>query len=833
MAKPADNKPPAGDAPTSAPDGAPKKPLFVRTPLRGARDLWQLPVLFAGLALIVSGVLVWIRGVPGPDFRAALDDASALIERQQYDASLQILNGPLREEIGTPKATEELRAEYHALRADALYLAQKAAPPVSPGAARTNNTNIVEEYEQAHHAAEHTLTPRRRAFLAETLLDLGEREKAIEEIESLPDDEAPRRQRLLKRVITELLATDDRDAVHHAEELIEALRRDRALSEDDRLWSIARRSSLDLAHGRPGRVIDGLLPEIQRLESRTTREAGELFLLLGRAYLETGDPEKARETLAFAERILPPGDEARGLSDVLLARIAQSRGEAEEARDRFASVSERFPGTPTQLAALLGLGETEADLSRFPESIEAFRLLTELLPKHASAEGVTPAIASASAAQRARARAAAEDFEGAVAYAQLALAAHPADRAPADAVVHAADAHSDLARHLLGDGQDDSPITRVPPDALESARRHFESARALYERHVERAMVDAPETATESLWKAADAADRAGDLDDAIRLFTQFTQSRRGDPRALQGAFRLARAFQAKGAYDTAITIYEEIIRANPGSDEAYRAYVPLAQSHILAGKEGSEQKAEDRLLQVIGGRLFQPTSPQFRDALVELGRLYLRTARYADAIERLDEALQRYPADAQTARLRFDLADANRLSAAQLEKRLSEAMPLTERSEIERTRLDRLNRALDLYAQVRTDIELVPPERLEELDRLMLRNTIFYRADCAYDLADYDAAIKFYDAAAQRYASDPASLVAMVQIVNCYASLGKWREARTAHERAKARLKELPEDAWKTAAAPMDRRHWERWLDASMRLDQADARADAEPPAP
>lgn len=802
-----------------------------RVPLRVPRDLWQVPVLLLGLALAVAGVAVWIRGAPGPDFRAALNDANTLIERQEYTRALEILNGPVRNEIGGTDAAPEIRAEFHALRADALYLAQKESPPATPQAARTNNTTILAEYEEAGHADEHLITPRRRAFIAETLLDLGRRDEALHELESIPAAESERRHRLLKRVIDDLLASSDRADTRRAENLIEDLRKDRALPEGDRLWITGRHAGIRLSRGDAEAVINELLPEIQRLESRDGPEAGELFLLLGRAYLEEGQPERAREQLALAERVLPPGNERRGLADVLLARIAQNAGEAEEARDRFASVAERFPDTPTQLVALLGLAETEADLGRFDESLDAYRRLNEQLPKHAGIDSVTPQVAEASAAQRLRARLSAEDLARAVDFAEVALQAHPERAAPPEALARLADAHAAFARSLVGaHDEETAPIPTAGAEDLETARRHFERAREFYERHAREAMVEDPDGALRSLWNAADSADHAGDLDGAVRLFTQYAQSRRGDPARLQAQFRLARAFQAKGEFETAINLFEEIIRTNPGSDEAYRAYVPLAQSHILAGHEGGEAKAEERLLQVVSGRLFQPTSPQFRDGLIELGRLYLSTGRYADAIERLDEALRRYPEDANGPRLRFDLADANRLSAALLEKRLGEAMPLTERAEVERIRLERLHNALALYAQVRADLESVPPERLSPLERVTLRNTIFYRADCAYDLGQFDDAIKFYDAAAQRYASDPASLVAMVQIVNCYASLGKWREARTAHERARARLKELPEGSWQAAAVPMDRRHWERWLEASMRLDQADARADAEP---
>lgn len=56
-----------------------------------------------------------------------------------------------------------------------------------------------------------------------------------------------------------------------------------------------------------------------------------------------------------------------------------------------------------------------------------------------------------------------------------------------------------------------------------------------------------------------------------------------------------------------------------------------------------------------------------------------------------------------------------------------------------------------------------------------------------AFDLKDYETAIRHYDAARERYPKDPASLVAMIQIVNAYIELGDTQRAQTANYRAKA----------------------------------------------
>ncbi len=100
-----------------------------------------------------------------------------------------------------------------------------------------------------------------------------------------------------------------------------------------------------------------------------------------------------------------------------------------------------------------------------------------------------------------------------------------------------------------------------------------------------------------------------------------------------------------------------------------------------------------------------------------------------------------------------------------------------------------------------------------DDVERLYHKLSHFYRADCCYDLANYDEAIRLYDAAAFHYQDDPASLSAYVQIVNSYCALGKFAEAKTANERAKVLLKKIPADAFANGSFAMPREYWQEWL--------------------
>ncbi len=827
--------------PTPQPDPTPAaEPAPPPAPSRGWRDAWQIPVAILGLVMLALGIASAIKRAPGPDFDGVLNDAEVRISHQDPAAALDILNGPIVDAIGKPgAASPELLARFHALRGESLFLAHREnrAPMSTPGA-RANNTRTLGELEKAGHLDLHQMTPRRMAFIAETLLDLDRVDEAVGHLERLPIEEIERRRRLYKRIITEGLAGTPAYRTR-ALRVLDRFREDEGLTERDRVWAIVRYQRAALERGQADRVIDEVLPEIPRLEAPESSEAADLHLLLGDAYFQIGNIEQSRTHLSLAESILSPGDERRGRIDQSLARIAQSKGEIEEARDRYASVVERFPGSDAHAEALLGLGETEADLGHPAESLLAYRTLVDRLQEQGRAGTVTPERAEESMEQRHRVRAAAGDLDTALEYADLIVRAYKANHVPASALLRLAETHRDIAAKLVGgftagdEYESAGKLSLLDPAQVEQARVHLTQSGQAYEKHARAAMVASPEEASASLWNAADALDRAGEQNEAVRLFTEYSHNRRQDPRQLESKYRLGRCFQSLNQYTTAISLFEEVIRANPGSDEAFRSYVPLAQCYLLASNDADSDKAEALLLQVLDGRLFKPDAPQFKRALLELGQLYLRVARFPDAMTRLHEATERYPDSPEETRLRFDLADANRLSAAEVDRQLKEALPVSERAGLERLRTDRLKAALDLYEEVRARLDNANPTRLTPLQRIILRNATLYRGDCAFDLGDYELAIRHYDAAAQRLANEPSSLVPMVQIVNCYAALGRLPEARTAHERAKARLKEIPESTWEGAAVPMDRRHWERWLESSLRLDQLEAKAATAAAAP
>ncbi len=808
-------------------------------PLRsGRRDLWQVPLLVGALALLALGVRGWIASAEPPDHHTALDAVAQRLDRQEYAKAIDLLNGPLRESVDLERTDPAILARFFALRADALYLTQRDEQGDLP----QNNLRILENYAVAERKDASVMADARLARRADTLVSLDRGSEALAALQRIDDPAFEPRKRVMRRLIEKGLAHGaSAQQRARAVDLLAEMRNEPTSTDEDRLWAIIRQTRLSLDAGFPDDAVRRLLPEIQRLGSISDPEAGELFVLLGRAYLEMGALDDARRRLEHAASIISETDELSGVATALLGRIDRAEGRLESARDRFAEVATRFPETAPALDAWIGLGEVEAELGHFAESLEAFEQAVFLLTRRAEPEAGRVERADAAMAQRHVERFEGEDFERALKYANLIRRLYGRSEPPPGAIGRLADTHRALAHQLLEDAprtpSGDVDVFETDPATLEQARAHFARAGEHYARHAQMTLLGDPDASADSLWLAADSHDHAGDLDRAAELFAEYVEVRREDERRLEGIFRLARAHQARGEYAKAIELYSSLLEEHPTSDVAYRSYVPLAQSLLLVSGDGEADRAERLLKKALSGEIFTPDAPEFRAALVELGELYRRVGEHTRAIERLEEALERYPELGTEPRFVVGLADAHRLAALSLARELDNAMPQSERGRLEDLRIRRLEDALGYYERARDLLVAIPPARFGELHDVLLRNALLYRGDCAYDLGEanarrpevararYEQAIRYYDTAAQRYPEDPASLVAMIQIVNCYAAQGKWREVRTAHERARARLAEIPEGAFEAVDAPMGRRYWERWLDAALELDRvADA---------
>lgn len=410
---------------------------------------------------------------------------------------------------------------------------------------------------------------------------------------------------------------------------------------------------------------------------------------------------------------------------------------------------------------------------------------------------------------------------------------------PAAVFVISADAHRRIAELTLAEArQSEAGLLRIdqisPVSALE-VKRHYLDAGADYREHAGMLVTADPAASASSLWMAADCYDLAGDRDAARDAFQSYSAGAAdNDPRKSEARYRLAQVLQAQGELIAAAAQYRIVMENRNAGDSggsgtgliADRSLVPLARCLLDDKDPTNDAEAETLLRTVLSGATFSPDAAEYREAIIELGEHLHRTARFTEAASSLEEARKRYPEADEAVRVNFKLADCYRQSAAQIGDELKAALPQDRRDQLLQLRRNRLLQAGELFGQVGRTLAARDIKHTTQLDRVMQRNASFYQADAAYDLGDDDSAIKLYDAAAQRFSTDPASLLARVQIVSCYLRQGKPAEAAAANLRAKRQLAGIPTGAFDQPDMPMTRKHWERWLAADTQL-----RADAQPP--
>jgi tetratricopeptide (TPR) repeat protein len=324
----------------------------------------------------------------------------------------------------------------------------------------------------------------------------------------------------------------------------------------------------------------------------------------------------------------------------------------------------------------------------------------------------------------------------------------------------------------------------------------------------------------DAMWHGIELYDRAANIQCVISALELFVAERPDDALAPDALLRLGRAYQAAGFFDKAISAYQRNQFRYPKSLAASKSAVPLAQAYIAKGPE-EFGKAEKVLLSVVENNpLLTPEAEDFRQSLFELAQLYYRTGRYEEAIARLEETTHRYPKDDRLGQLLFLMADSYRKSASLLDARLlvssADASPdgkatAVDLAEAAAAKKDRLTKARILYDRVVDMYRSTTPPR--DIEKLYVKLSHFYRADCLYDLGQYDEAIRLYDAASFRYQDDPSALAAYVQIVNAYCALGKIEEAKTANERAKWLLRRMPAESFADGSFAMPKAYWEQWL--------------------
>lgn len=361
----------------------------------------------------------------------------------------------------------------------------------------------------------------------------------------------------------------------------------------------------------------------------------------------------------------------------------------------------------------------------------------------------------------------------------------------------------------------------VAQKTLAEARAHYRAAASDYAASA--AADKAHPDFVETLWQATLCSYLGHDFAATITRGEAFLETHANGPLDFAGDILLARAMMGLGRFADARTVLELAIEKHPRQLNRFEGRILLSQCLVeLArpledapadSKQGEERRelltqAEASLLRNTDGTDLEPTSGDWQRSLFALGSLYHEMARYDEAIERLDEAMRRFPDSEFLSDAMFRVADSYQRSARRpLDLLASEGSPRGRdyyRQEARR----RLGAAQELHGRLARRLAGFQEQRTLAPDEAVLLRTAYFRmGEVAMALEDWPAAINAYTTAASRFQNRPDCLAAYVEIANAYWKIDKPRDALSTLRQARWVLGQLDDEAFRDSA--LSRNQW------------------------
>ena len=798
----------------------------------GWSQIWQVPALLLGLGIFVLGIyFAWPQ--PQEDqFDPVLDEVLLYLKARNVEEAQAVLKTRL--EPFMARADRSQQARYYLLWGDLVFLQQEVNGWDKP----ENHHKTLRYYQRARELGM-PLDETHLERMAHTLVALKRDKEAVEILDQLKEAPAQRRYGVVRKIIERR-----RDAGAKIPDLMTLITRfenelrgetDQARRREQQMWAVHMQAHGLLQIDQTERAIEYLQRRmIQFMAAGGDDDLASLRVLLAKAFERLGEYDESQRWYRLAQQKLKSTDLLNADVLVGLAQIDLAQtGDARSALENFSIAESEYPTAPAYLDALVGRADCEARLGAHAEALEHFGLAVKIVTDATrrpddKVDHLVGTIRAHFDFNVGRA-----DYDLALDYLSLVHPVYPEEMPPEImlefAVIHELIAEDRLARFsqdddlMVSDQLNESKTTlssdaKIRRLAMQEAAVHFGKAGEYYFRHAHTVTGTDDDAFGRSLWSSALSFDKAQFWDKAIKVYAEFVKARPDDPRQTEAINRLGLAYQSAGQYEVAADLFKQLIEEHENTPEAYKSLVPLARCHVATE---AYDDAERVLTYVVTDHpAIRPDSDQYRQALIGLGKLYYKIRRFEPAIARLDEAVERYGQTRQGPQLRYRLADAYRLSVLEIDKTLEKTLPQADVVEFRAERARRLELAQKIFGQVISEIESIDASKRSALEKLFLRNAFFYRADCAFDLGRYDQAISLYDLAAKRWEAHPASLVALVQIVNAYSEMGRIQEAKVANDRARWQLDRMSDEAFDDPNLPMTRQHWQQWLRWTSELE-------------
>jgi len=322
-----------------------------------------------------------------------------------------------------------------------------------------------------------------------------------------------------------------------------------------------------------------------------------------------------------------------------------------------------------------------------------------------------------------------------------------------------------------------------------SARYHYRAAGRAYETLAE--LRFATHAYIDDLWTAAESYYQGQSYTHATRILDLYLRHEARSRRAL-ALLREGQSLLATGKLERAIESLEECIELHPRDPSIFQARIECAKAHLQMNEP---EKAERLLLLNLAGDTLTPKSIEWRDSLFMLGDHLHESGRYAEAIEKLEEAVMRYPEAPQALLARYTIARSFHSAAEEHARLAVDAQTDSERQKNRRQRDHDLEQALTNYAKVQRTITLSGFADEFPLTRALIRNCYLMQGSVLYQLRRYDEAREMYANVATLYQNEPLVLESFVNIANCWHRLNQPLNARQTIAQARIVLNRLPEE--------------------------------------
>lgn len=372
------------------------------------------------------------------------------------------------------------------------------------------------------------------------------------------------------------------------------------------------------------------------------------------------------------------------------------------------------------------------------------------------------------------------------------------------------------------------------------------------------ATLKSAEKYSETLWESAEQFRKGHDFDNSIDVLQDYLSSAPtiGQARAY---VRLGENYMDVDKYDDAERTFNYVLLTFPTDAYAYEAQFLIGKCYFEKSYLSDEENdyllmAEKAFLKVITSTQLTPDALEWRKTLFALGELYylhgsmiqnesahdivLETNTTADddlseplenkdlnqafglwdkAITRLGELLERFPNDTNKVNARYWLAHAYRRSAEKPQAELPSAETDTARNELRKQKDSFLRSSLEEFKILKFDlIKLRNVNRLDLLGQRILKNCFLEIAHLEYGLQQYSDAVLSYNSFLSEYPDDQFSLIASIQLANCYRELGQDQPARASIESAKYKFSQLraaQDDVFGNGEYNLTKDDWKHWL--------------------